>query len=173
MSDSLQPTGLQHTRLPCPSPFPGVCPSSRWHHPTILSSAGVTMVVSISALTRGQSWHERNFPICVPVQKWAPWPAGQLCTLSLEHLSVGHGGTSSCWKQGWMRGGQSWSSLGNDRLQSCWPGFYAPSSALNLITRPPYVPVQMDRKSRLFTCSYSQRVRGSKKGEGQLAIIHR
>ena len=41
MSDSLQPHGLQHTRLLCPSPTPGVysnsCPSSRWCHPTISS----------------------------------------------------------------------------------------------------------------------------------------
>ena len=28
MSDSLQPHGLQHTRLPCPSPSPGVCSDS-------------------------------------------------------------------------------------------------------------------------------------------------
>ena len=36
VSDSLQPHGLQHTRLPCPSPPPGdcsnSCPSSRWCH---------------------------------------------------------------------------------------------------------------------------------------------
>ena len=42
MSDSLRPHGLQHTRLPCPSPSPGVCPDScplcRWCHPTISSS---------------------------------------------------------------------------------------------------------------------------------------
>ena len=42
MSESLQPHGLQHTRLPCPSPTPraysNTCPSSRWCHPTILSS---------------------------------------------------------------------------------------------------------------------------------------
>ena len=34
--------GLQHARLPCPSPAPGVysnsCPSRRWCHPTISSS---------------------------------------------------------------------------------------------------------------------------------------
>ena len=39
-SDSLWPHGLQHTRLPCPSPTPRVylnsCPLSRWCHPTIL-----------------------------------------------------------------------------------------------------------------------------------------
>jgi len=42
ISDSLQPRGLQHTRLPCPSPSPGACsnscPSSQWCHPTISSS---------------------------------------------------------------------------------------------------------------------------------------
>ena len=42
MSDFLWPHGLQHTRLPCPSPTPGACsnscPSSWWWHPTISSS---------------------------------------------------------------------------------------------------------------------------------------
>ena len=42
MSGSLQPHGLQHTRLPCPSPTPRACsnscPSSQWCHPTISSS---------------------------------------------------------------------------------------------------------------------------------------
>ena len=28
LSPNLRPHGLQHTRLPCPSPSPGVCPSS-------------------------------------------------------------------------------------------------------------------------------------------------
>ena len=42
VSDSLWPHGLQHSRLPCPSPTPGAypnsCPLSRWCHPTISSS---------------------------------------------------------------------------------------------------------------------------------------
>ena len=42
MYDSLRPHGLQHARLPCPSPFPGACSNScqlsRWCHPTISSS---------------------------------------------------------------------------------------------------------------------------------------
>ena len=42
VSSSLQPHGLQRSRLPCPSPFPGACsnshPSSWWCYPTILSS---------------------------------------------------------------------------------------------------------------------------------------
>jgi len=42
VSDSLQPHGMQHARLTCPSPTPGACsnscPSSWWCHPTISSS---------------------------------------------------------------------------------------------------------------------------------------
>ena len=42
MFNSLRPHGLQHDRLPCPSPIPGACsnscPLSRWCHPTISSS---------------------------------------------------------------------------------------------------------------------------------------
>ena len=42
MSDSLWPHGLQHARLPCPSPTPRACsnscPSSQWCHSTISSS---------------------------------------------------------------------------------------------------------------------------------------
>ena len=41
VSDSLQPSGLQHTRLPCPLPSPRVCsnscPLSWWCHPIISS----------------------------------------------------------------------------------------------------------------------------------------
>ena len=42
MSDSLQPHGLQHARLPCSSPTPrpysNSCPLSQWSHPNISSS---------------------------------------------------------------------------------------------------------------------------------------
>ena len=42
MSDSLWPHGLQHARLPCPSPTPRAfsnsCSLSQWCHPTISSS---------------------------------------------------------------------------------------------------------------------------------------
>ena len=42
MSDSLQPHGLQHSRLPCPSPTPRVysrsCPLSQRCHPTTSSA---------------------------------------------------------------------------------------------------------------------------------------
>ena len=42
ISDTLQPYGLQHSRLPCPIPSPRVCPSScplnQWSYPTMSSS---------------------------------------------------------------------------------------------------------------------------------------
>ena len=42
VSKSFRSRGLQHARLPCPSPTPGACsnscPSSQWYHPTISSS---------------------------------------------------------------------------------------------------------------------------------------
>ena len=42
ISDSFQPHGLQHARLPCPSPTSGACSNScssnQWCHPTISSS---------------------------------------------------------------------------------------------------------------------------------------
>ena len=45
LSSSLWLYGLQHTRLPCPSPSPGVCsnlrPLSWWCHPTISSSVAL------------------------------------------------------------------------------------------------------------------------------------
>ena len=41
MSDSLRPHGLQHARIPCPSPtpraYPNSCSLSQWCHPTISS----------------------------------------------------------------------------------------------------------------------------------------
>ena len=58
MSDSLWPHGLQHSRLPCPSPTPRACsdsrPSSLWCHQTILFP-----VVPFSSCL--QSFHHQGF----------------------------------------------------------------------------------------------------------------
>ena len=90
MSDSLQPHGLQHARLPCPSLSPRACPSScllsRWHHPTtssfvtlfsfclqsfpasetfpmsqIFISGGQSIGVSASTLMNIQDWFPLGF----------------------------------------------------------------------------------------------------------------
>ena len=58
MSDSLQLHGLQHTRLPCPSVSPRVCPLSQWCHPTISSSVTPTPLCPQSFPASG------SLPIC-------------------------------------------------------------------------------------------------------------
>ena len=49
MSDYLQPHGLQHARLPCPSLSPRVCsnscPLSQWCHSTISSSISLLLLL--------------------------------------------------------------------------------------------------------------------------------
>ena len=59
-SDSLRPHGLQHARLPCPSPTAGACsnshPLGQWCHPTISSS-----VISFSCFQPFPA--SRSFPM--------------------------------------------------------------------------------------------------------------
>ena len=68
VSDSLRPHGLQHARLPCPPPAPGVysnsCPLSRWCHPAISSS-----VAPFSS-------HPQSFPASGSFQMSQPFPSG-------------------------------------------------------------------------------------------------
>ena len=49
MCNSLQPHGLQHARIPCPSPTPRTCSnscaSSQWCHPTHLSLCGPLLLL--------------------------------------------------------------------------------------------------------------------------------
>ena len=74
VSDSLQPHGLQHTRLLCPSPtpraYPNSCPLSQWCHPIISSS-----VVPFS------SWPQ-SFPAS------GSFPMNQLFTSDSQSIGV-------------------------------------------------------------------------------------
>ena len=51
---TLQPHGLQQTRLPCPQPTPKACsnscPSSQWCHPTLSLSVISSSVIPVSCL---------------------------------------------------------------------------------------------------------------------------
>ena len=64
-SDSVQPHGLQHARLSCPSPSPRVClnscPLSQWCHPTISLSCPL-LLPSIFASIRVYS---NELAICI------------------------------------------------------------------------------------------------------------
>ena len=100
MSDSLQPHGLQHARLPCPSPTPRAysnsCPSSQWCHPTISSSvipffsylqsfpASGSFQMSQLFASGGQSIGASAATSVLPmnVQDWFPldWLVGSSCS---------------------------------------------------------------------------------------------
>ena len=64
--DFLQAHGLQHARLPCPLPTPGVysnlCPLSRWCHPTISSSVVPLSSCPQSFLAPGSFQMSQFFP---------------------------------------------------------------------------------------------------------------
>ena len=92
VSNSLQPQGLQHVRLPFPSPSPGVCskscPLSWWCHPTISSSvipfsswllsfpASGSFPISRLFASGGQSAGASASTSVLPVNIqdwWSPW----------------------------------------------------------------------------------------------------
>ena len=105
VSDSLWPHGLQHTRLPCPSPAPGACsnscPSSQWCHPTISSSvvlfsscpqscpASGSFTVSQFFTSCGQSIRNLASASVLPmnIQDWFPLGFTGLISLQSKGLS--------------------------------------------------------------------------------------
>ena len=100
MSNSLQPHGLQHTRLLCPSWIPGAysnsCPLSQWCHPTISSSvvhffsclqsvpASGSFPVSLFFTSGGQSIGASASASILPmnIQDW--FPLGWTSWISLQ-----------------------------------------------------------------------------------------
>ena len=102
VSDSLRPHEPQHTRPPCPSPTPGVhpnpCPSSRWCHPTILTSvlpvsscpqsfpASGSFPMSQIFVSGGQSIGVSASTL-INIQDWFPWGFTGLISLLSKGLS--------------------------------------------------------------------------------------
>ena len=105
ISSSLQPYGLQHARLPCPSSSPGVClnscPLSQWCHPTISSSvvpfsscpqsfsASGSFWVSQFFVSGGQSIGASASTSVLPmnIQVWFPLGLTGLISLQSKELS--------------------------------------------------------------------------------------
>ena len=95
----LPPHGLQHVRLRRPSPAPRVCsnlcPSSRWHHPTISSfvipfssclqsfPASGTFPVSRLFLSGGQRIGASASATGLPMNSWGWFPLGLTGLISL------------------------------------------------------------------------------------------
>ena len=105
MSDSLRPRGLQHARLPCPSPTPRAwansCPLSWWCHPTISSSVvpfssclqtfpasgsfPMSQFFASGGQSIGVSGSESDLPMSI--QDWFPLGWTGLISLQSEQLS--------------------------------------------------------------------------------------
>ena len=100
VSDSLWPHGLQHARLPCPSPSPGACsnscPLSRWCHPATLSSvipfsswlqsfpASGSFLMSWLFASGGPSIGASASVLLMNIQDW--FPLGLTGLISLHNL---------------------------------------------------------------------------------------
>ena len=98
VSNSPWPHGLKHTRLPCPSPSPRVCPSShplsRWCHPTTSSSvtlfsfclqpfpASGSFPVSQLFTLGGQSIGASASVLPKSIEGWFPWLTSLISLLS-------------------------------------------------------------------------------------------
>ena len=104
-SDSWQPNGLLHARLPCPSPTPRACssscPLSQWCHPTILSSvvpfssclqsfpASGSFLMSLFFTSGSQSIGASTSASVLPmnIQDWFPLGGTGLISLQSKGLS--------------------------------------------------------------------------------------
>jgi len=100
---SLQPHGLQHARLPCPSPTLGVysnsCPLSQWCHPTISSSvvsfsscpqsfpASGSFLMSQFFTSGGQSIGVSAWVLPMNIQDWSPLGLTSCISLQSKGLS--------------------------------------------------------------------------------------
>ena len=100
VSDSMQPHGLQHARLSCPSPFPRACsnscPLSGWCHPTISSyitrfscpqsfPASRSFPMSQLFTSGGQSIEASALVLPMNIQGW--FLLGLAGLISLDHLT--------------------------------------------------------------------------------------
>ena len=105
VSDSFWPHGLQHARLPCPSPSPGSCsnscPLNQWCHPTNSSSVALissclqsfpasgSFLMSQLFLSGGQSIGASAYASILPMntQGWFPLGLTGLISLLFKKLS--------------------------------------------------------------------------------------
>ena len=101
--------GLQHTRVPCPSPTPGAysnsCPSNRWCHPIISSS-----VISFSS-------YFQSFPA------WGSFPTSQFFTSGGQSIGVSLQHQSFQWifRTDFLSDGPVWSPCSPRDSQESFP----------------------------------------------------
>ena len=132
MSDSLWPHGLQHARLPCPSPTHRACsnssPLSQWCHPTISSSvipffsrlqsfpASGSFQMSQFLISGGQSIGVSASVLPMNIQDW--FPLGLIALISLQSK-----GLSRVFSNTTVQKHQFFSVLST--IQYCFPNWYS------------------------------------------------
>ena len=87
LSDSTRSHGLQHTRLPCPSPSPGVCPSScplTW----LVHRASFWSVSALSAIV---ATHPSLLLTHLEHSLWDPGWAKRTLPSKYQHILCFHG----------------------------------------------------------------------------------
>ena len=107
---TLRPHGLQHTRLLCLTISLEVCSSSRWYHPTILSSAAPSPFAC--NLSQPQSLFQWVCLLYKYVHMYVDWKKCTALTLRMmlysedktEDLSPGH--SLSDGSEGWLWRGE-------------------------------------------------------------------
>ena len=145
MFDSLRPHGLQHTRLPCPSPSPGVCsyscPLSQWYHPTISSSVTLFSSFPQSFLALGSLSMNWLFPsggqsigalasvLPVNIQGW--FPLGESLGSLYRNVVFGSSALGSGGEEGVLfNRADSWSQI-------CWFRIAGLHIILEMLLGPP------------------------------------
>ena len=141
MSYSLQPHGLQHAGIPCPSSSPRACPNSRrlsrWCHPTISSS-----VVPFSSCPQ-------SFPAS------GSFPMSQLFASGGQSIGVSTSASVPPMNiQGWfllgLTGLISLQAKGLSRVLSNTTVWKHQFSALSLFYGPTLTSIHDDRKNYSF-----------------------
>ena len=146
MSDSLQPHGLQHTRLPCPSLSPRFCshlwPLGWWCYLTISSSAALFSSCLQSSPTSGpftmsqlftsggQSCRAAASVLPMNIQSWFPLGLTGLISLQSKGLSKVFS-RSTVQKRQFFSAQPSWwfnSHISTWLLEKPYPWLYGPLS---------------------------------------------
>ena len=165
VSDSLHLHGLQHARLPCPSPSPGVwsdsCPLSQWCHSTISSSAtpfsglqsfpaSGSLPVSRLFTLDGQSFETSSSVSVLQMNIWGLFPLGLTGLISFKPKGLsGVFPTITIWKPQFF---SSQPSLWFNSHIHTWLLEKQTFDYILTICTPPHSPAKKQTKQNCWVC---------------------
>ena len=124
------PNGLQHPRLPCPSPTPRACsnscPSSQWYHLTISSAATSNLLILVKLLVEVCQWGERALVASVLVPAFVTFTSlivNWWIGLLVSHVSlVSFGNGSRPWGMARLQRADETGFLSQESWDRTWDG---------------------------------------------------